>query len=93
MGHLSILLEEVNTVPFSIFHLKIHVYGMCLHVYGMCLLRVINENVSGGQESARKGLNSTSGAQFAALPLVKPIVLFARTVVTAVTLSYGLMTA
>ena len=26
------------------------------------------------QESARKGLNTTSGAQFAALPLVKPVI-------------------
>ena len=32
------------------------------------------------QESARKGLNSTSGAQFASQPLVKPVVWFARAV-------------
>ena len=32
-------------------------------------------------KSARKGLNATSGAQFAALPWVKPVVWFARTVV------------
>ena len=32
-------------------------------------------------KSARKGLNATSGAQFAALPLVKPVVWFARAVV------------
>ena len=31
-------------------------------------------NVSRGRESARKGLNTTSGVQFAALPLVKPVV-------------------
>ena len=31
--------------------------------------------------SARKGLNSTSGAQFVALPLVKPVVWFAGAVV------------
>ena len=35
-------------------------------------------NVSWRRESARKGLNTTSGAQFAALPLVKPVVWFAR---------------
>ena len=33
------------------------------------------------RESARKGLNSTSGAQFAALPLVKLVVWFAPAVV------------
>ena len=33
------------------------------------------------RESTRKGLNSTSGAQFATLPLVKPVVSFARAVV------------
>ena len=33
------------------------------------------------QASARKGLNSTSGTQFAALPLVSPVVWFARAVV------------
>ena len=33
------------------------------------------------QERARKELNATSGAQFAALPLVKPVVWFARAVV------------
>ena len=33
------------------------------------------------RESAQKGLNTTSGAQFAALPLVKPAVWFARAVV------------
>ena len=31
-------------------------------------------NVSWGRESAMKGLNTTSGAQFAALPLIKPVV-------------------
>ena len=35
-------------------------------------------NVSWRRESARKGLNTTSDAQFAALPLVKPVVWFAR---------------
>ena len=30
------------------------------------------------RESARKGLNATSGARFSALPLVKPVVPFAR---------------
>ena len=29
-------------------------------------------------ESARKGLNTTTGAQFTALPVVKPVVWFAR---------------
>ena len=38
-------------------------------------------NVIWRRESARKGLNSTSGAQFAALTLVKPIVWFVRAVV------------
>ena len=33
------------------------------------------------RESARKELNSTSGAQFDTLPLVKPVVWFARAVV------------
>ena len=33
------------------------------------------------QLSGQKGLNTTSGAQFAALPLVKPVVRFARAVV------------
>ena len=33
------------------------------------------------RERARKGLNSTAGAQFAAQPLVKPVVWFARAVV------------
>ena len=40
-----------------------------------------NGSVSWRRESARKGLNTTSGAQFAALPLVKPVVWFARVVV------------
>ena len=40
-----------------------------------------NGNVIWRRESARKGLNSTSGAQFAAQPLVKPVVWFARPVV------------
>ena len=40
-----------------------------------------NGNVIWRRESARKGLNSTSGAQFAALSLVKPVVWFARAVV------------
>ena len=44
-----------------------------------------NGNVSRGRESALKVLNTPSGAQFVALPLVKPIFLFARAVVTAVT--------
>ena len=35
-------------------------------------------NVIWRRESARKGLNTISGAQFAALPLVKPVVWFAR---------------
>ena len=38
-------------------------------------------NVSWRRESARRRLNTTSGAQFSPLPLVKPDVLFARTVV------------
>ena len=38
-------------------------------------------NVIWRRESARKGLNSNSGAQFVVLPLVKPVVWFARTVV------------
>ena len=38
-------------------------------------------NVSWRRETARKGLNTTSGAQFAALPLVKPVVWFAHAVV------------
>ena len=37
--------------------------------------------VSWRREGARKGLNAISGAQFAALPLVKPVVWFARVVV------------
>ena len=40
-----------------------------------------NGNVSWRRESARKGLNATSGAQFADLPLVKPVVWFGRVVV------------
>ena len=38
-------------------------------------------NVSWQRESAWKGLNATSGVQFTALPLVKPVVKFARAVV------------
>ena len=41
------------------------------------LIRLIQQQdgkVSWLLESARKGLNTTSGAQFAALPLVKPMV-------------------
>ena len=34
-------------------------------------------NVSWQRESAQKRLNTTSGAQFAALPLIKPVVWFA----------------
>ena len=41
----------------------------------------LDGNVSWRRESARKGLNMTSGAQFAALPLVKPVVSFVRAVV------------
>ena len=37
--------------------------------------------ISWQRESARKGLNAISDAQFAALPLVKPVVWFARVVV------------
>ena len=40
-----------------------------------------NENVIWRRESARKGLNSTSGTQFGTLPLVKPVVWFACAVV------------
>ena len=40
-----------------------------------------NRNVIWRRESARKGLNSTSVAQFAAVPLVAPVVWFARAVV------------
>ena len=41
------------------------------------VIRLIQQqggNGSGRRESARKGLNTTSGAQLAALPLVKPVV-------------------
>ena len=38
-------------------------------------------NVSSRRESKQKGLNTTSGTQFAALPSVKPVVWFARAVV------------
>ena len=48
---------------------------------GIRLIYQQEENVSWRQESARKGLNTTSGAQFAALPLVKSVVWFARPVV------------
>ena len=41
-----------------------------------------NGNVIWRQESARKGLNTTSGALFVAQRLVKPIIWFARAVVT-----------
>ena len=50
----------------------------------VCFIRLIwqqDGNVSWRRESARKGLNATSGAQFAALRLVKPVVWFARAVV------------
>ena len=40
-----------------------------------------NGNVISRRESARIGLISTSGAQFAAQPLVKPVVWFARAVI------------
>ena len=40
-----------------------------------------NGNVSWRRESSRKELNATSGAQFVALPLVKPVVCIARAVV------------
>ena len=48
------------------------------------LIQQQDGNVSWRRESTRKGLNTTSGAQFAALPLVKmvnPVVWFARAVV------------
>ena len=45
------------------------------------LIKQQNGNISWRQESARKGLNATSGAQFAALSLVKPVAWFARVVV------------
>ena len=38
------------------------------------LIKQHEGNVSWQRESARKGLNATSSAQFAALPLVKPVV-------------------
>ena len=41
------------------------------------VIRLIQQqggNGSGRRESVRKGLNTTSGAQLAALPLVKPVV-------------------
>ena len=49
-----------------------------------CVIRLTwqqDGNVIWRRQSARKGLNSTSGAQFAAQPLVKPVVWFARAVV------------
>ena len=48
------------------------------------IIRLISHqdgNVGWRRESVEKGLNMTSGAQFAALPLVKPVVWFARAVV------------
>ena len=45
------------------------------------LLQQQNGNVIWRRESARKGISSTSGAQFVAQPLVKPVVWFARAVV------------
>ena len=45
------------------------------------LIQQQNENVIWRRESAQKGLNSTSGTQFAALTLVNPVVRFARAVV------------
>ena len=48
------------------------------------LIQQQNGNVIWRRQSARKGLNSTSGAQFAAQPLVKPVVWFARAVVNCV---------
>ena len=44
-------------------------FGAVLTSIGSC-----DGNVSRGRESAMKGLNTTSGAQFAALPLIKPVV-------------------
>ena len=58
--------------------------GMFFRGMGDCFIRLIkqqNGNVSWRRESARKGLPTTSGAQFAALLLVKPFVWFARAVV------------
>ena len=46
-----------------------------------------NGSVSWRRERARKGLNTTSGAQFAALPLVKPV-WFARVVVNWLTVAH-----
>ena len=40
-----------------------------------------HRNIRLRRESAPKGLDATSGAQVAALPLVKPVVWFARVVV------------
>ena len=58
--------------------------GMFFWGMGDCFIRLIkqqNGNVSLRRESARKGLHTTSGAQFAALLLVKSFVWFARAVV------------
>ena len=55
--------------------------GMFFWGMGDCFIRLIkqqNGNVSLRRESARKGLHTTSGAQFAALLLVKPVVWSAR---------------
>ena len=40
-----------------------------------------NRNVIWRRESAKKRINSTSSSQFAALPLVKPVVSFAHTII------------
>ena len=55
-----------------------------LHLGVILIIRLIKQqdgNVGWQRESARRGLNTTSGAQFVALPLVKPVVWFARDVV------------
>ena len=55
--------------------------SMMISVGDNRLIKQQDENVSWRRESARKGLNLTSGAQFASLPLVKPVVWFARAVI------------
>ena len=45
------------------------------------LIQQQNVNVIWWQESTQKGLKSTSGAQFASLALIKPVVWFAHVVI------------
>ena len=78
--HIFIPYNTKNRLKLSKF-LDLNPSRRLIRISDIRLIWQRDGNVSWRRESARKGLNTTSCAQFAALPLVKPVVWFARAVV------------